>query len=191
MTWALLMNVVTILGSDELRGTYILRISVTEDLYVRFGRFRQGIPIHVPQGDVLYIGSAMASKGSMTLARRLLRHATRRPPKRPHALRPILIEKMIEAGLASPNVQPPADKKLFWNIDYLLDEETVEIKQAFILRSQERLEDAAAALLLNDPLCQSIAPGLGAHDSPDITHLLHVQAADQWWQTLTARLSRI
>ena len=185
------MQTVIILGNDGLRGTYILRISVREDLHVRFGRFQQGNAIYIPQGDVLYIGSAMALKGSMTLARRLLRHATRRPPKRPHALRPILIKEMIAAGLASPNVQPPADKKLFWNIDYLLDEESVEIKQAFILRSQERLEDAAAALLLADPVCQPIAPGLGAHDSPAITHLLHVQAADQWWQTLTARLSRI
>jgi len=185
------MEAVTILGNDEQRGTYILRVLVTKDLQIRFGRFRQGAPVYVPRGDVLYVGSAMGQKGSTTLARRLLRHATRRPPKRQHKLSPILLEKMTAAGLASPNFQPPADKTLFWNIDYLLDEETVELKQVFILRSQDRLEDEVAALILADPVCQPIAPGLGAHDSPAITHLLHVQAGDSWWQTLPVRLSSI
>jgi Uri superfamily endonuclease len=186
-----MMNDVIILGDNERRGTYLLRISVAGDLHIHFGRFRQGAPIYVTQGEVLYVGSAMARKGSMTLARRLLRHATRCPPKRPHALRPLLMEKMISAGLALPGLQPPSDKKLFWNIDYLLDEETVELKQVFILRSHDRLEDVVALLLFGDPACRPIAPGLGAHDSPAITHLLHVQADDYWWHTLPARLAKV
>jgi Uri superfamily endonuclease len=189
MTAVSIMDTVTILGKDELRGTYILRIFVTEDLYVRFGRFRQGAPIHVPHGEVLYIGSAMAQKGSMTLARRLLRHATRRLPKQPHNLRPLLLEKLIAAGLAPPGLQPPTNKKLFWNIDYLLDEKDVELAQVFILRSADRLEEPLADLLLTDPTCQPIAPGLGAHDSRASTHLLQVHAEDQWWQTLPTRFS--
>lgn len=189
MTIDSIMDSVTILGKNEVRGTYILRISVPEDLHLRFGRFRQGSPVYVPGGEVLYVGSAMAQKGSMTLARRLLRHASRRPPKRPHQLRPILLEKMVAAGLAPPGLQPPADKKLFWNIDYLLDEEVVELKQVFILRSADRLEEPIADLLLADPACQPIASGLGAHDSRASTHLLQVHAANQWWQTLPTRLS--
>lgn len=185
------MNAITILGSDELCGTYILRILVPEDLHVRFGRFRQGTPIYVPQGDVLYVGSAMAQKGSMTLARRLLRHATRCRPKRPHALRLTLLKKMIAAGLAPPNLQPPAGKKLFWNIDYLLDEETVELQQVLILRSLERLEDAVAELLLAETACQPIALGLGAHDSPASTHLLQLNADDDFWKHLSSRLDSL
>jgi Uri superfamily endonuclease len=185
-----MMNSVTILGNDHLRGTYILRMSVTMKLQICFGRFRQGAPIFVPQGDAIYIGSAMAQKGSMTLARRLLRHATRRPPKRPHTLRPVLIEKMIAAGLAPVDLQPPTSKKLFWNIDYLIDEETVHLQEIFILRSAERLEDPIADLFLADPACQPIAPGLGAHDSSASTHLLTVDADDQWWQSLPAKLAR-
>ena len=186
-----MMNAVTILGSDDQCGTYVLRISVTAGLSLRFGRFRQGTPIYVPPGDVLYVGSAMAQKGSMTLARRLLRHATRRPPKRPHELRPHLVEKMTAAGLASPGLQPPADKKLFWNIDYLLDEETVHLQQALILRSVVRLEDEVASSLLADPACQPLAPGLGAHDTPATAHLLQVHAAEEWWQTLPDRLGHL
>ena len=185
------MNAVTILGSDERRGTYLLRISVTEDLHVRFGRFRQGVPILVPQGDILYVGSAMAKKGSMTLARRLLRHTTRRPSKRPHTLRPMLIKEMTAAGLTPPDLEPPVDKKLFWNIDYLMDEEPVQLQQVFILRSAVRLEDVVADLLLADPACQPISPGLGAHDRPGSTHLLQVRAAEKWWQALPARLAQL
>ncbi len=164
------MNAVTILGSDELRGTYLLRIVIADDLNVRFGRFRQGAPVAVSRGDLVYVGSAMARTGSMTLARRLLRHATRRPPKQP---------------------QLPAKKKLFWNIDYLLDEEAAHLQHVTILRSADRLEDNVAAMLLADPSCQPVAPGLGAHDRPGSTHLLQVHADDDWWKTLPLRFAEL
>ena len=96
---------------------------------------------------------------------------------------------MTTAGLAPPDLGPPAEKKLFWNIDYLLEEETVDLTQVFILRSHIRLEDVVADLLLADPACQPIAPGLGAHDSPATTHMLRVRAGDQWWKTLPTRLA--
>lgn len=183
------MNDVTILGRDEPRGTYILHIGVTGDLNVRFGRFRQGSPVPVSRGEVVYVGSAMARKGSMTLVRRLLRHATRRPPKHPHCLRPRLIEALQTAGLAPKDLQPPTNKKLFWNIDYLLDESDVHLQRVIILRSPYRMEDSVAGMLLADASCQPLAPGLGAHDRPGSTHLLQVRASDEWWEALPARFS--
>lgn len=185
------MNAVTILGSDELRGTYLLRINIADDLNVRFGRFRQGAPVAVSRGDLLYVGSAMARTGSMTLARRLLRHATRRSPKHPHYLRPMLTEALHTAGLAPSWLQPPANKKLFWNIDYLLDQEAAHLQNVTILRSADRLEDNVAGMLLADPFCQPVAQGLGAHDRPGSTHLLQVHADDDWWKTLPLRFGEL
>ena len=185
------MSAITILGTDEPCGTYILRISISDDLAVRFGRYRQGSPVAVPRGDVLYVGSAMARSGSMTLARRLLRHATRQPPKPPHHLRPALIEALHAAGLAASGLQPPTNKKLFWNIDYLLDEESLQLQQLIILRSAFRLEDDVAGMLLADVVCQPVATGLGAHDRPGSTHLIQVRAHNEWWAALPARLSKL
>lgn len=184
-----IVNDVTVLGRDEPRGTYILRIGVTDDLNVRFGRFRQGSPVPVSRGEVVYVGSAMARKGSMTLARRLLRHATRRPPKHPHYLRSRLIEALHAAELGPKDLQPPTNKKLFWNIDYLLDESAAHLQQVIILRSAYSMEDAVAGMLLADASCQPVAPGLGAHDRPGSTHLLQVRASDEWWKALPARFS--
>jgi len=127
----------------------------------------------------------------MTLARRLLRHATRRPPKQPHNLRPMLAEALHTAGLAPSGIQLPAKKKLFWNIDYLLDEEAAHLQHVTILRSADRLEDNVAAMLLADPSCQPVAPGLGAHDRPGSTHLLQVHADDDWWKTLPLRFAEL
>ena len=182
---------IIILGDTETTGTYILRIAVAAGLNIPFGRFRQGSPISVPRGDVIYVGSAMARSGSMTLARRLLRHATRRPPKPPHDLRPALLDAVYAAGMTSKETQPPANKKLFWNVDYLLDEEDVQLRQVIILRSAVRLEDEVAALLLADPTCRPIAAGLGAHDRPGSTHLLHMYARDSWWGSLPERFNRL
>ncbi len=182
---------ITIFGNDRPTGTYLLRIAVASDLNIRFGRFRQGSPIHVPRGDVIYVGSAMARSGSMTLARRLLRHATRCPPKPRHHLRPALLDAIHAAGLAPLETQPPAGKKLFWNIDYLLDKEEVELQKLFILRSATRLEDEVAALLLADPVCRPIAQGLGAHDRPGSTHLLQVRAREPWWDSLPDRIKTL
>lgn len=184
-------NAVTILGSDDPCGTYILRMEVSDDIAVRFGRYRQGSPVAVGQGDVVYVGSAMARIGSMTLARRLLRHATRRPPKAPHHLRSMLVDVLASSGLASNELQPPGSKKLFWNIDYLLDEDAVHLQQIYVLRSSLRMEDEVAKLLAADASCQPVAPGLGAHDRPGSTHLLYVHADDGWWHDLAVRLNEL
>ncbi len=170
-------------------GTYLLRLRLAEDITLRFGRYRRGAPIPVSRGCLLYVGSAMARSGSMTLARRLLRHATRSATKPAHALRPELLAQIRKTGLAPARLGPPASKKLFWNIDYLLDQEAVQLQGVIALRAARRLEDEVARLLLAGVACRPVAPGLGAHDRPGSTHLLYAPAAGQWWRALRLRLT--
>jgi len=182
------MEEITILGEDGNTGAYLLRIFVAEDLYVRFGRFQKGRPIFVHGGEYVYVGSAMASKGSMILARRLLRHATRCDPERPHEIRERLLMALRVAGMGPASLQPPAQKKLFWNIDYLLEEDAVSLSHVVILRSQIKLEDGLALFLMDQPGSRIVAKGLGAHDKRGQSHLLAFQETDQWWQKLPAAL---
>ena len=111
------MQTITILGNEGQGGAYLLRLQVQREVKVCFGRFQGGRPILVPQGDVVYVGSAMAQQGSMTLARRLLRHATRRDRRNPQRIRGNLLQVLEEVGLGTDSLKPPDKKKLFWNID--------------------------------------------------------------------------
>ncbi len=178
------MGEITILGEAVNTGAYLLRIAVTEDLFVVFGRFQQGKPIIIQRGEYLYIGSAMASKGSMTLARRLLRHATRQDRNRPHYIREKLLTALQEIELGSEDLQPPSQKKLFWNVDYLLEEEAVILSQIVIVRSRINLEDSLAHFLMNQPESSIVCKGLGAQDKRDQTHLLAIKGSSEWWQQL-------
>ena len=68
---------ILIIGNDSQAGTYILRIRLKENTTLKFGKFKKGKLISLPAGDYVYIGSALSQKGSTSLARRLIRHATR------------------------------------------------------------------------------------------------------------------
>ena len=72
-----MLNEIVMVGGEEPCGAYVLRLTIAEALQVRFGRYQGGEPVAVLGGEALYVGSAMARRGSGTLARRLLRHATR------------------------------------------------------------------------------------------------------------------
>ena len=182
------MKRITILGDEVQSGAYLLRLYVKEEKRVRFGRFQGGRPILVPQGELLYIGSAMARKGSMTLARRLLRHATRCNAKRPQVIRRSMLESFKEVGLGTAELDAPRHKKLFWNIDYLLEEEVVELSHVLILRTRVEMEDRLAHFLTGEPNSSILAPGLGAHDKRGSTHILVTQELANWWQFLPQRL---
>lgn len=184
------MDEITILGEEVETGAYILRISMTEDRLVRFGRFQQGRPIFVPSAEYLYVGSAMAGRGSMNLARRLLRHATRQNQARPHDIRQRLLVAFRASGLGPENLQPPEKKKLFWNIDYLLEREAAILSHVVILRSQTNLEDALANFLVDQPGSHILANRLGAQDKRSQTHLLVIEETSAWWQQLPAALRR-
>ena len=192
-------SLVTILGDESLGGTYFLRIRVAQDVAVRFGRFQGGESVVIPQGEMLYLGSAM--KG---LASRVLRHALRSGDKPAHGLYEPLLLQMREVGLVnacaeqsrSSRFRPPTQKKLHWHIDYLLDETpalskaevSVTLAHAILIRSQERLEDSLGAWLLAQSETQIVVPGLGASDVKGHTHLLRVQADEAWWSALPTQL---
>ena len=185
------MKRITILGDEGQRGAYLLRMRVQREVMVRFGHFQGGRLILVPQGDVVYVGSAMAQQGSMTLAKRLLRHATRRDRENPQQIREALLEVFGEVGLGTVPLRPPSKKTLFWNIDYLLEEEDVELSHIVVMRSEMRLEDELALFLEMEAGSAAVAKGLGAHDRRGHTHVFIVRDTVDWWQQLPVRLEKI
>jgi len=174
-------------GTSGQGGTYLLRIAVSRPLPVAFGRFRGGEPVAVPRGTLVYVGSALAEKGAASLARRLLRHATRSGGKPPHHLRAEMLAAFSAAGLAAKNLFPKNEKKLRWHIDFLLEETAAEIDRVLVIRSPKRLESVVAAIVAADPRSMPLAAGLGASDTPGETHLFRVPDDEGWWEMLAAR----
>ena len=82
-------------------------------------------------------------------------------------------------------------RRLFWNIDFLLDLETTEIEGFSAIRSSERLENRLAKKLEQDPHTQVIERGLGANDVPGNTHVLRVCADETWWRALPTEFANI
>jgi len=175
---------ICIIGDDSQAGTYILRIRLKEDTTLQFGRFKKGKLISLPAGDYTYVGSALSEKGATSLARRLIRHATRSNDKPPHAIRKKMINQLHDCGLGPPDLFPKNGKKLFWNVDFLLDLQLTEIVNVIAIRSPERLEHTIAKLLERNLDTQIIEKGLGANDTPRNTHLLRVNAGETWWASL-------
>jgi Uri superfamily endonuclease len=179
-------------GRDDVQsGTYILRIFAREALALAFGRFRHGKMIDIPAGEYIYVGSALAAKGAVSLGRRLVRHATRSGEKEPHHIRPQMIEALRQTGLGCDNLLLGNGKRLFWNIDYLLDRSAVELRSVIAIRSTRRLEARIARLLEDDPGTFIIKKGLGASDSPGHTHLLGLRGGDDWWSALPEKLRQL
>ena len=179
---------IAIIGDESHAGTYILRIRLKEDITLRFGRFKKGKLISTPAGEYAYVGSALAEKGATTLARRLIRHATRSGDQRPHRIRKTMLRRFAECGLGNENLLPRRGKTLHWNVDFLLDLLSAELVDIYAIRSCKRLENRLAKQLEEDPHTEIIERGLGANDVPGNTHLLHVSAAEAWWESLPARL---
>ncbi len=175
---------IVIIGDESHAGTYILRIHLKADIALRFGRFKKGKLISLPAGEYAYVGSALAEKGATTLARRLVRHATRSGEQRPHPIRETMLRRFAECGLGNGNLLPRRGKTLHWNVDFLLDLPSAELVGFIAIRSRERLEDRLAKQLEEDPHTGVIKRGLGANDVPGNTHLLHVSATEAWWASL-------
>ena len=182
---------IVIIGGESQAGTYILRIRLREDTTLRFGRFKRGKLISLPTGEYAYVGSALSEKGSTSLARRLIRHATRSEGRRPHRIREDMMHRFAECGLRNGNLLPKSGKTLFWNIDFLLDLGSAEIVSLYAIRSSERLESRLAKLLERDSHTQIIERGLGANDVPGNTHVLRVCAEEPWWTSLATRLANV
>ncbi len=169
---------VIILGDNAPGGSYILQLRITHEILVRFGQFKDGEPILVPAGEMLYLGSAMRG-----LASRVLRHCLRTGDKPIRTLYKPLFTEMKQVGLVNGRFQPPTKKKLHWHIDYLLDETAVSLTHATLIRSQERLEGKLGEWLLAQPETAVLAPGLGASDVKGHTHLLRIQKnSGRFWE---------
>ena len=175
---------IRIIGGNSQAGTYVLRIRLKENSTLQFGRFKKGKWISLLAGDYTYVGSALSEKGSTSLARRLIRHATRSGDRPPHAIRAEMVKQFRDCGLGPPDPLPKNGKKLFWNIDFLLDLQSAEIVNIFAIRSPERLENRIAKWLECDPWTDIIEQGLGANDAPGNTHLLRLRADDMGWMSL-------
>ena len=175
---------ILIIGDDSQAGTYILRIRLNEDTTLQFGKFKKGKLISLPAGDYTYVGSALSQKGATSLARRLVRHATRSGDKPPHAIRVEMVDQFRDCGLGPPDPLPQNGKKLFWNIDFLLDLQLTEIVNVIAIRSPKRLEHTIAELLEHEANTQIIEKGLGANDTPHNTHVLRANADETWWTSL-------
>ena len=175
---------IVIIGDESHAGTYILRILLKADTTLRFGRFKKGKLISLPAGEYAYVGSALAEKGATTLARRLVRHATRSGDQHPHPIRETMLCRFAECGLGNGNLLPQRGKTLHWNVDFLLELEAAELVGISAIRSRKRLEGRLAKRLEEDPHTGVIERGLGANDVPGNTHLLHVSATEGWWASL-------
>ncbi|NTV47251.1 MAG: DUF123 domain-containing protein [Chlorobiales bacterium] len=179
------------IGGDAQVGTYILRISVTTPLHLSFGRFKGGKQISIPPGDYLYIGSALGRPHLYPLARRLLRHASRSDKMNHHPIRDTFLKQFAEIGLGAGQLLPKNGKKLFWNIDYLLDQPEVNITGVVLIRSENRLEGTIAEMLTEDSHTFIVEKGLGANDARGETHFLGISAGDEWWKHLSSSLARL
>ncbi len=187
------MQRIAILGESTASGAYVLRIRVDVPLAVVFGRFQAGEPVALPAGEYVYVGSAMGLKGASSLARRLLRHATRSSGRPPQPLRPELLAALVKANLLAPSARPPASKALHWHVDYLLDKSAATLAGVIALPSPVRHETALAQLVANDRHTIAPASGLGASDAPGATHLQRIAlqealSPEQWWESLLLRL---
>lgn len=180
---------ILIIGDESRAGTYILRIHLKKGAILRFRRFKKGKLIALPAGEYAYVGSALAEKGSTTLARRLIRHATRSGDQHPHPIRETMLRQFAECGLGNGNLLPQRGKTLHWNVDFFLDLPSAELVGLVAIRSPKRLEDRFAKQLEEDPHTHIIERGLGANDVPGNTHLLHVSATETWWASLPELLA--
>ena len=175
---------ICIIGDDSQAGTYVLRIRLKENTTLQFGRFKKGKLISLPAGDYIYIGSALSEKGATSLARRLIRHATRSGDKPAHAIREKMINQFAKCRLGNGDLLPRHGKTLHWNVDFLLDLQSAALINVFAIRSSRRLENRIAKWLEHDPHTDIIEPGLGANDAPGNTHLLRVVEDRTWWASL-------
>lgn len=179
-------------GSQTQGGVYLLRLTVSQPILVGFGRFQHGRSLPVAAGDYLYVGAALAAKGSTSLARRLIRHASRSNTATPHLVRQKMLDLFPQIGLGPTPLLPPAHKTLRWHVDFLLEETAVTLTTAYLIRNNRlgvALETAVARFLLTLPNVSPLAVGLGSSDDPGGTHLLRVAADSAWWANFTAQLT--
>lgn len=165
-----------LLGAEGPAGVYLLRLHVIRPLALSLGKLQQGRLFHLSAGPYLYVGSALGQRGSTSLGRRLLRHATRcSGPAHP-------LQRRLRC--AFPSVSPPPAKRLHWHVDYLLEQSASVLTGALVVRTVRPLEPALASWLIHRPYVHVPIAGAGASDTADSAHLLAVTPFPGWWAQL-------
>ena len=100
----------TIFGTKYRCGSYLLLIHLSKPIQLAFGRFQQRKLFTLPEGEYLYIGSALGKSGS-PLAQRLLRHASRSYAQQPHAIRAPMVTLFMQEGLIEKQALNAHEKK--------------------------------------------------------------------------------
>lgn len=174
------------IGSSYPGGTYCLQISLEKSIDLIFGRFKGGKVISLKKGKYLYIGSALAIQGSTTLGNRLRRHSSRSEGKQAHRIQIPLLNFFDEIGISY--TSKPSSKKLFWNIDHMLDLPFAEIIGIIFIRDPKLLENSWSKFLENLSETVVFEKGLGANDSLGHTHIQYSQISDGQWELLPFEL---
>lgn len=172
--------------TEHPNGTYVLRIKLTENREVVFGRFKKGKTIQMKRGHYIYIGSALGQKGSSSLGNRLRRHTSRSDGNSPHEIQAPMLKLFDSLGISY--TKRPSQKKLFWNIDHLLDLDVAEIIGLIFIRNPIPLENTWSEWFesLNDTT--TFEKGLGANDSKGHTHVQKSRITDIQWKTIPYQL---
>ena len=174
------------IGKNHPNGTYCLRISLREATTLVFGRFRNGKSISLKAGEYLYIGSALASRGSTTLGNRLRRHTSRSSEFNPHKIQKELLQLFDEIGITY--TKSPSPKTIYWNIDHLLNLEFAEIIGIIFIRDPKPFENRWSKYLEKLPETSIFEKGLGANDSQGHTHIQYSKISDRHWAKLSFAL---
>lgn len=172
------------IGLNHPNGTYCLRISLKKTTTLVFGRFGHGKPISLKAGEYLYIGSALATRGSTNLGNRLRRHTSRSPEFSSHKIQKELLQFFDEIGISY--AKTPSPKKMFWNIDHLLN--LAEIIGIIFIRDPKPLENTWSEYLEQLPETSIFEKGLGANDSRGHTHIQFSKLSKHQWEKLPFNL---
>jgi len=177
------------IGENTQNGTYLLRIKLDKSQTISFGRFDGGRKIEVIAGEYFYIGSALARRGATSLGNRLQRHCRKTPGKEDHRILHELRSYFDSVGLKY--TRSPSPKKLFWNIDHLLDLDDAEVIGVIFARNPVPLENNWSKFLEESGRTSIFAKGLGANDSRGHTHVQRFDEPDEiWWEQLPALLPK-
>ncbi len=172
------------IGSNHHNGTYCLRILLNKPEILVFGRFGKAKPISLKAGQYLYIGSALAKRGSTTLGNRLRRHTSRSPEFSSHSIQKELLQFFDEIGISY--TKKPSPKKMFWNIDHLLN--LAEIIGIIFIRNPKPLENIWSEYLEQLQETSIFEKGLGANDSEGHTHIQYSKISNHQWEKLPFNL---
>ena len=186
----------TIFGNKYTMGSYILFIRISSSFQLAFGRFQKSRLFSIPDGDYLYIGSALGKTGD-PLARRLIRHASRSNGKPPHKIQSEIIKLFSKNDAVKSCAFIASEKKLHWHIDYFLEHSEAEITHVLIMRHPEKQEHHQSEILASIRETSLVAPRLGAQDTRNSSHILRLtdqkktlEQLGQFIPALTAKLEK-